>query len=58
MASSSTPQPSPIRFAEGEDTEQVTTGLNTLRQRGWQLDTDGMGITKTFYFKTYFKGVV
>lgn len=48
----------PIRFAEGEDTEQVTAGLNSLRQRGWQLDNEGIGITKTFYFKTYFKAVV
>ena len=55
---SSTNQPSTIRFSEGEDTEQVTTGLNSLRQRGWQLDQDGMGVTKTFYFKSYFKAVV
>lgn len=48
----------PIRFAEGEDTEHVTAGLNSLRQRGWQLDNEGIGITKTFYFKTYFKAVV
>lgn len=58
MASSSASQPSPIRFSEGEDTEQVTTGLNSVRQRGWQLDADGMGITKTYYFKSYFKAVV
>lgn len=55
---SSTAQPSTIRFSEGEDTEQVTTGLNLLRQRGWQLDQGGTGVTKTFYFKTYFKAVV
>lgn len=55
---SSTGQPSTIRFSEGEDTAQVTAGLNSLRQRGWQLDQDGMGVTKTFYFKAYFKAVV
>lgn len=55
---SSTNQPSTIRFSEGEDTEQVVRGLNSLRQRGWQLDQDGMGVTKTFYFKAYFKAVV
>ncbi|OJJ80547.1 4a-hydroxytetrahydrobiopterin dehydratase [Aspergillus glaucus CBS 516.65] len=54
---SSTGQPSTIRFSEGEDTAQVTAGLNSLRQRGWQLDQDGMGVTKTFYFKAYFKAV-
>ncbi|ODM16085.1 hypothetical protein SI65_08519 [Aspergillus cristatus] len=54
---SSTNQPSTIRFSEGEETEQVATGLNSLRQRGWQLDQDGMGVTKTFYFKAYLKAV-
>lgn len=56
--SSNPEQPAPIRFSEGEDTVQVTTGLNDLRQRGWQLDADGMGILKTYYFKSYFKAVV
>lgn len=58
MASSSSDQPAPIRFSEGEDTEQVTAGVNALRQQGWQLNADGMGLIKTYYFKSYFKAVV
>lgn len=58
MASSSSGPPAPIRFSEGEDTEEVTAGVNALRQQGWQLNEDGMGLTKTYYFKSYFKAVV
>lgn len=46
-------------FAEGEDAAQL--GADTqrlLQQQGWALDADGMGVTKTFYFKSYFKAVV
>jgi hypothetical protein len=46
-------------FAEGEDTAQLGADTQTLlQQQGWALDADGMGVTKTFYFKSYFKAVV
>ncbi|GLI75738.1 hypothetical protein PoHVEF18_004000 [Penicillium ochrochloron] len=46
------------RFAEGEDAAQLGPDMQTLlQQEGWALDTDGMGVTKTFYFKSYFKAV-
>jgi hypothetical protein len=46
------------QFAEGVDGSQLQTELNTLLEQGWALDEDGMGVKKTFYFKTYFKAVV
>lgn len=46
------------RFAEGEDPQQLGPDTETLRQQGWALDADGMGVTKTFSFKSYFKAVV
>lgn len=47
------------RFAEGEDAAQLGPDTQTLLQRqGWALDADGMGVTKTFHFKSYFKAVV
>ncbi|KAI2789243.1 hypothetical protein POX_e07273 [Penicillium oxalicum] len=52
---SSTAEP---RFAEGEDAAQLGPDMQSLlQQQGWALDADGMGITKTFHFKTYFKAV-
>lgn len=52
---SSVPAP---RFAEGEDPQQLGPDTETLQQQGWALDADGMGVTKTFHFKSYFKAVV
>lgn len=52
---SSTPAP---RFAEGEDPHQLSSDTTTLQQQGWALDAEGMGVTKTFHFKSYFKAVV
>lgn len=54
MASNS---PAP-RFAEGEDPQQLGSDTAALQQQGWTLDSDGMGVTKTFHFKSYFKAVV
>ncbi|KAJ5243403.1 Pterin-4-alpha-carbinolamine dehydratase family protein [Penicillium citrinum] len=51
---SSVPAP---RFAEGEDPQQLGPDTETLQQQGWALDADGMGVTKTFHFKSYFKAV-
>src|ERR1700712_414656 len=47
-----------FQFAEGEDTQQLTRDAETLLQQGWARDVDGMGVTKTFHFKSYFKAVV
>lgn len=47
-----------LQFAEGEDTQQLTRDTEALLQGGWALDTEGMGVTKTFHFKSYFKAVV
>jgi 4a-hydroxytetrahydrobiopterin dehydratase len=52
---SNTPTP---RFAEGEDPQQLGSDTAALQQQGWTLDADGMGVTKTFHFKSYFKAVV
>jgi len=46
------------RFAEGEDPQQLGSDTTALQQQGWTLDADGMGVTKTFHFKSYFKAVV
>jgi 4a-hydroxytetrahydrobiopterin dehydratase len=47
-----------VRISPGEDAEQVQQGLKALLEKGWVLDGEGMGIQKTFYFRTYFKSVV
>ncbi|KAF7714450.1 Uncharacterized protein PECH_004960 [Penicillium ucsense] len=50
--------PAAPRFAEGEDAVHLGPDVQSLlQQQGWALDADGMGITKTFHFKTYFKAV-
>ncbi|GIC85376.1 4a-hydroxytetrahydrobiopterin dehydratase [Aspergillus udagawae] len=46
-----------VRISPGEDAEQVQQGLKALLEKGWVLDGEGMGIQKTFYFRTYFKSV-
>ncbi|KAJ5907380.1 Transcriptional coactivator/pterin dehydratase [Penicillium taxi] len=51
---SSNPVP---RFADGEDSSQLGSETKSLQEQGWVLDTDGMGFTKTFSFKSYFKAV-
>lgn len=45
-------------FAEGEDLQQLGSDTAALQSQGWALDTDGMGVAKTFHFKSYFKAVV
>lgn len=49
---------SAFQFAEGEDAQQLARDANALLQQGWAQDGDGMGVTKTFHFKSYFKAVV
>jgi len=47
-----------VQISPNENAEEVREGLEALRKRGWVLDGEGMGIQKTFYFRTYFKAVV
>lgn len=49
---------SAFQFAEGEDAQQLARDADALLQQGWAQDGDGMGVTKTFHFKSYFKAVV
>lgn len=49
---------SAFQFADGEDAQQLARDANALLQQGWAQDGDGMGVTKTFHFKSYFKAVV
>ncbi|KAJ5281786.1 Pterin-4-alpha-carbinolamine dehydratase family protein [Penicillium angulare] len=57
MASSTTtPTPTPC-FAEGEDPQQLSSDTAALQTQEWILDTDGMGVLKTFHFKSYFKAI-
>ncbi|KNG88442.1 pterin-4-alpha-carbinolamine dehydratase [Aspergillus nomiae NRRL 13137] len=45
------------KFARGVDGTQLQPELDSLLGQGWTLDEDGMGVKKTYYFKTYFKAV-
>ncbi|EAW18814.1 4a-hydroxytetrahydrobiopterin dehydratase [Aspergillus fischeri NRRL 181] len=47
-----------VQISQGEDAEQVRGGLDRLLEKGWVLDGEGMGIQKTYYFRSYFKAVV
>jgi 4a-hydroxytetrahydrobiopterin dehydratase len=46
-----------VQISLGEDAEQVQGGLEGLLEKGWVLDGEGMGIKKTFHFRSYFKAV-
>ncbi|THC88209.1 hypothetical protein EYZ11_012345 [Aspergillus tanneri] len=45
------------QFAEGIDAGQLQYKVDALIEQGWKLDEDGMGVQKTFYFRSYFKAV-
>ncbi|PYH77992.1 pterin-4-alpha-carbinolamine dehydratase [Aspergillus uvarum CBS 121591] len=47
------------QFAEGVDADELRPRLTALLQpeQGWTLDTEGQGLQKTYFFKTYFKAV-
>jgi 4a-hydroxytetrahydrobiopterin dehydratase len=47
-----------VQISLGEDAELVQGGLEGLLEKGWVLDGEGMGIKKTFHFRSYFKAVV
>lgn len=55
---SSTTMAAAPKFARGMNKGQLQPELNSLLEQGWALDEDGMGVKKTYYFKTYFKAVV
>lgn len=38
--------------------QQLACEAEALVQRGWTRDGDGMGVAKTFHFKSYFKAIV
>ncbi|KAI2741984.1 hypothetical protein DTO013F2_8647 [Penicillium roqueforti] len=42
-------------FAEGENSEQLTSDTKLLQEQRWALDDQRIGISKTFHFKSYFK---
>lgn len=46
------------QFAEGINPEQLRPQLGELQGQAWGLDEDKSGITKTFYFRSYFKAAV
>ena len=55
---SSTTMAAVPKFARGIDGSKLQPELDSLLEQGWALDQDGMGVKKTYYFKTYFKAVV
>ncbi|KAE8393605.1 transcriptional coactivator/pterin dehydratase [Aspergillus alliaceus] len=54
---SSTAMAATPQFAKGMDASQLQPELDKLLEQEWVLDEDGMGVKKTYYFKTYFKAV-
>lgn len=57
MATTNTPT-KPI-FAEDMNPEQLSAPLQSLlEEKQWTLDEEGMGVAKTYYFKTYTKCLV
>ncbi|KAI9934948.1 hypothetical protein MW887_000569 [Aspergillus wentii] len=56
MASSSTS--SVVQFSEGEnDLPALQDAMDGLLEQGWEVDGEGRGLKKTYYFKSYFKAV-
>lgn len=46
-------------FTEGVNSEQLSAPLQSLlEEEQWDLDEEGMGVVKTYYFKTYTKCLV
>lgn len=46
-------------FAENVNPEQLSAPLQSLlEEEQWSLDEEGMGVAKTYYFKTYTKCLV
>lgn len=46
-------------FAENANPEQLSAPLQSLlEEKQWTLDEEGMGVAKTYYFKTYTKCLV
>lgn len=45
-------------FSEGANEELLMAEMQALSNSDWILDEEQMGITKTYYFKTYTKALV
>lgn len=46
------------QYSAGEDEATVQRGVESLTGAGWGLDSERMGVQKTYYFRSYFKAIV
>lgn len=46
------------QYSAGEDEATVQRGVEALTGAGWGLDSERMGVQKTYYFRSYFKAIV
>lgn len=46
------------KISEGQDEKGVIAETKVLRENGWRLDDEEMGIKKTYHFETYTKALV
>jgi hypothetical protein len=46
------------QYSAGEDEATVQRGVESLTGVGWGLDSERMGVQKTYYFRSYFKAIV
>lgn len=47
-----------IKIGEGENTDDLISKVELLKQQGWSLDNEGIGIFKEFHFKRYVQALV
>ncbi|RMJ20814.1 pterin-4-alpha-carbinolamine dehydratase [Aspergillus sp. HF37] len=45
------------QYSAGEDEATVQRGVEALTGAGWGLDSERMGVQKTYYFRSYFKAI-
>lgn len=50
-------QPAQPRYVPAEDEKTIQSGWEEVRDAQWQLDEQRMGLSKTFFFKTYTKAL-
>jgi 4a-hydroxytetrahydrobiopterin dehydratase len=46
------------KFSDGADQSELKAETEALLEGGWTLDEAQMGVSKTYYFKTYSKCLV
>ena len=46
------------KISEGQDESRLIAEAKALRENGWRLDDEAMGVKKTYHFKTYTKALV